>query len=125
LRPFGSFYGKFLYFWSFGIFFPFWYAAPRKIWQPWAGRGRKEEGVWGVRESCYLLSVIFRWLFIYLHRQPVSASDVHNMSNDILAFLAGKKISASLLCFSAKIYFVSVFSRKFFCWPSQDAFLGK
>jgi hypothetical protein len=20
---------------SFGIFFPFWYAAPRKIWQPW------------------------------------------------------------------------------------------
>jgi hypothetical protein len=22
-------------FWPFGIFFPFWYVVPRKIWQPW------------------------------------------------------------------------------------------
>jgi hypothetical protein len=21
--------------WSFGIFFPFWFVVPRKIWQPW------------------------------------------------------------------------------------------
>jgi hypothetical protein len=21
--------------WEFGIFFPFWYFVPRKIWQPW------------------------------------------------------------------------------------------
>jgi hypothetical protein len=27
----GTFYGH------FGIFFPFWYVAPRKIWQPWGG----------------------------------------------------------------------------------------
>jgi hypothetical protein len=29
LWPFGIIYGY------FGIFFPFWYVAPRKIWQPW------------------------------------------------------------------------------------------
>jgi hypothetical protein len=36
-----TFYGLLLYFmgiwcssWYFGIFFPFWYFAPRKIWQP-------------------------------------------------------------------------------------------
>jgi membrane protease YdiL (CAAX protease family) len=21
--------------WLFGLFFPFWYVVPRKIWQPW------------------------------------------------------------------------------------------
>jgi hypothetical protein len=45
----GIFYGHFVYFtaiwytlwpyvtyilWLFGIFFPFWYVSPRKIWQP-------------------------------------------------------------------------------------------
>jgi hypothetical protein len=29
--PFGIFCGH------FGIFFPFWYVVPRKIWQPWLG----------------------------------------------------------------------------------------
>jgi hypothetical protein len=40
VRPFGLFYGHLVYFvaiwyvfWLFGIFFPFWYVAPRKIWQ--------------------------------------------------------------------------------------------
>jgi hypothetical protein len=38
----GIFYGHLVYFtviwyilWYFGIFFPFWYVAPRKIWHPW------------------------------------------------------------------------------------------
>jgi hypothetical protein len=42
LWPFGIFYGHLVYFvaiWCilllFGIFFPFWYVVPRKIWQPW------------------------------------------------------------------------------------------
>jgi hypothetical protein len=41
LWPFGQFSGHFVYFmalklilWSFGIFSPFWYIVPRKIWQP-------------------------------------------------------------------------------------------
>jgi hypothetical protein len=41
LGPFGLFQGHLVYFeavlstlWPFGIFFPFWYVAPRKIWQP-------------------------------------------------------------------------------------------
>jgi hypothetical protein len=25
--------------WSFGIFSPFWYIVPRKIWQPWPWHG--------------------------------------------------------------------------------------
>jgi hypothetical protein len=40
LLSFGIFYGHLVYFmviwytcWSFGIFFPFWYVLPRKIWQ--------------------------------------------------------------------------------------------
>jgi hypothetical protein len=32
LWPFGIFSGH------FGIFFPFWYVVPRKIWQPWLER---------------------------------------------------------------------------------------
>jgi hypothetical protein len=38
----GLFDGDLVYFtniwyilWLFGIFFPFWYVVPRKIWQPW------------------------------------------------------------------------------------------
>jgi hypothetical protein len=43
LWPFGQFSRHLLYFmaiwyalWSFAIFSPFWYVAPRKIWQPWS-----------------------------------------------------------------------------------------
>jgi hypothetical protein len=32
LWPFG------IFLWIFGLFFPFWYVAPRKIWQPWLRR---------------------------------------------------------------------------------------
>jgi hypothetical protein len=35
LQPFGKFCGHLVYLWLFGIFFPFWYVLPRKIWQPW------------------------------------------------------------------------------------------
>jgi hypothetical protein len=42
----GIFYGYLVYFvfiwyilWLFGIFFPFWYVVPRKIWQPWYEEG--------------------------------------------------------------------------------------
>jgi hypothetical protein len=42
LWKFGKFYCHWVYFcdrltfsWSFGIFFPLWNVAPRKIWQPW------------------------------------------------------------------------------------------
>jgi hypothetical protein len=42
LLPFGLFYDHLEYFvavwsilWLLGIFFPVWYGAPRKIWQPW------------------------------------------------------------------------------------------
>jgi hypothetical protein len=28
--------------WSFGIFLPFWYVAPRKIWQPWSPQSHKK-----------------------------------------------------------------------------------
>jgi hypothetical protein len=34
LRPFGIFVAVCYILWSFGIFFLFWYIAPRKIWQP-------------------------------------------------------------------------------------------
>jgi hypothetical protein len=41
LWSFGPFYDHLVYFvaiwynlWTFGIFFPFWYVVPRKIWQP-------------------------------------------------------------------------------------------
>jgi hypothetical protein len=35
LRPIGKFYGHFGTFCGpFGIFFPFWFIVPRKIWQP-------------------------------------------------------------------------------------------
>jgi hypothetical protein len=27
-------------FWSFGIFPPFWWVVPRKIWQPWVSQSR-------------------------------------------------------------------------------------
>jgi hypothetical protein len=29
--------------WEFGIFFPFWYFVPRKIWQPWRRQAAKEK----------------------------------------------------------------------------------
>jgi hypothetical protein len=39
LWPICLFYGHLVYIlWSFGIFFPFWFVLPRKIWQPWYTR---------------------------------------------------------------------------------------
>jgi hypothetical protein len=36
---FGKFHGHLVYFMvTWVYFFPFWYFAPRKIWQPWLGR---------------------------------------------------------------------------------------
>jgi hypothetical protein len=35
LQLFGIFSGHLVFFWLFGIFSPFWYVVPRKIWQPW------------------------------------------------------------------------------------------
>jgi hypothetical protein len=53
LRPFSIFYGQIIYLRQFGnfmviwyIFPPFWYIAPRKIWQPWSrtrGRDNKRQ----------------------------------------------------------------------------------
>jgi hypothetical protein len=44
LRPFGIFFGHFgiiyghlIYLWLLGLFSPFWYVVPRKIWQPCCG----------------------------------------------------------------------------------------
>jgi hypothetical protein len=41
LKPFGVFTAIWHILWSFGIYLPFWYVAPRKIWQPWFLAHRK------------------------------------------------------------------------------------
>jgi hypothetical protein len=89
----GIFNGHFVYFtakwntlWPFtyivhlvlGIFFPFWYLVPRKVWQPWIVERLRPRFIFTYKSLCYVLATRWRtnaeWL-IFLLAVYVKADD--------------------------------------------------
>jgi hypothetical protein len=72
MKIFGIFYGHLVYFvavwyilWLFGMFYPFWYVVPRKIWQPF----RCPREITEIKFSAIFSALVERAAFAVDHRQ--------------------------------------------------------